>query len=135
MAEENPNKTLRATCFPTGVAMGATWNTELVHRVGIALGKETRARGCSILLGPCVNIHRSPLGGRNFESFSEDPCLSSELAAGETRTLTFILDEESCSFFDPKAGKWVTEPGKFEIQIGSTSRDIRSRAFFTLLEK
>ena len=52
---------------------------ELIHRVGIALGAETRARGCAVLLGPCVNIHRSPLGGRNFESFSEDPCLSSEM--------------------------------------------------------
>jgi beta-glucosidase len=79
MADDNPNYTLPATCFPTGVAMAASWNTELIHRVGIALGEETRARGCAVLLGPCVNIHRSPLGGRNFESFSEDPCLSSRL--------------------------------------------------------
>ena len=81
MDEDNPNHTLPATCFPTGSAMGATWNTELIHRVGIAIGEETRARGCAILLGPCVNIHRSPLGGRNFESFAEDPCLSSQLTA------------------------------------------------------
>jgi beta-glucosidase len=77
--ENNPNRTLPATCFPTGVGLAATWNPELVHRVGIALGDETRARGCSVLLGPCVNIHRSPLGGRNFESYSEDPYLSSRL--------------------------------------------------------
>ena len=79
MDEANPNKTLPATCFPTAVAMAATWNPDLVRRVGIALGRETRARGCAVLLGPCVNIHRSPLGGRNFESFSEDPYLSSRL--------------------------------------------------------
>ena len=83
--DHDPNKTMPATCFPTGVAMGATWNTELIHRVGIALGKETRARNCSVLLGPCVNIHRSPLGGRNFESFSEDPCLASELTVAYIR--------------------------------------------------
>ena len=76
--ETNPNRTLPATCFPTAVAMAATWNPDLIHRVGGALGEETRARGCAILLGPCVNIHRSPLGGRNFESYSEDPYLSSK---------------------------------------------------------
>ena len=78
--ENNPNHTLPATCFPTGVGMAATWNPTLIHRVGVALGEETKARGCSILLGPCVNIHRSPLGGRNFESYSEDPYLSSRMA-------------------------------------------------------
>jgi beta-glucosidase len=80
MDENNPNITLPATCFPTGVALAATWNPTLIHRVGAALGEETKARGCAILLGPCVNIHRSPLGGRNFESYSEDPYLSSRIA-------------------------------------------------------
>ncbi len=79
MDDANPNNTLPATCFPTAVAMAATWNTDLIHRVGSALGEETRARGCAILLGPCLNIHRSPLGGRNFESYSEDPYLSSQM--------------------------------------------------------
>jgi beta-glucosidase len=77
--ESNLNHTLPATCFPTAVGMAATWNPDLIHRVGIALGEETRARGCAILLGPCVNIHRSPLAGRNFESYSEDPYLSSKM--------------------------------------------------------
>ena len=80
MSDDNPNETLPATCFPTGVGLAATWNTELIERVGAALGKETRERGCAIILGPCVNIHRSPLGGRNFESYSEDPYLSSRIA-------------------------------------------------------
>ncbi len=71
--------TIPATCFPTGVGLAATWNTDLINRVGAALGEETRARGCAVLLGPCVNIHRSPLGGRNFESYSEDPYLSSQM--------------------------------------------------------
>jgi len=77
---DEPYQTLPATCFPTAVAMAATWDTELINRVGVALGEEARAKGCAIVLGPCVNIHRSPLGGRNFESFSEDPYLSARLA-------------------------------------------------------
>ncbi|MGD0780576.1 MAG: glycoside hydrolase family 3 C-terminal domain-containing protein [Dehalococcoidales bacterium] len=77
--ETNNNVTIPATCFPTAVGMAATWNPDLIYQVGSALGEETRARGCSILLGPCVNIHRSPLGGRNFESYSEDPYLSARM--------------------------------------------------------
>jgi beta-glucosidase len=77
--ESNPSRTLPATCFPTAVAMAATWNPDLIQNVGVAIGEEARARGCAILLGPCVNIHRSPLGGRNFESYSEDPYLSSRM--------------------------------------------------------
>jgi beta-glucosidase len=65
-----------ATCFPTGISMGACWNPELVEQVGAALGEETRGMDCHILLGPCVNIVRSPLGGRNFETYSEDPYLA-----------------------------------------------------------
>lgn len=68
------------TCFPVGVSMGSTWNPELIARIGEALGEEARSRGVDILLGPTVNIHRSPLAGRNFESFSEDPLLSARLA-------------------------------------------------------
>ena len=80
MSDKEPGVTLEANCFPTGSALAATWNTELVGRVGAAIGKETRAKGCAIILGPCINIQRSPLGGRNFESYSEDPYL----AAGMT---------------------------------------------------
>ncbi len=66
----------KATSFPTGVSMGSSWNPELVKRVGEALAEETAALNCDILLGPCVNIVRCPLGGRNFESYSEDPYLA-----------------------------------------------------------
>lgn len=68
-----------ATCFPTGAAMAASWNPELIERVGMALGAETRALGCDVILGPCVNIVRTPLGGRNFEMLSEDPFLAARL--------------------------------------------------------
>src|SRR5512136_1157113 len=68
-----------ATSFPTGVSMASSWNPELVERVGAALGEETRGMGCDILLGPCVNIVRVPLAGRNFESYSEDPYLAGRI--------------------------------------------------------
>jgi beta-glucosidase len=68
------------TSFPTGITMAATWNVELVEKVGQALGDETHAMDCDILLGPCVNIVRQPLGGRNFETYSEDPFLAGKTA-------------------------------------------------------
>ena len=70
----------KATCFPSGISMGACWNPGLIEEVGKALASETRADRRHILLGPCVNIHRIPTGGRNFESYSEDPYLASRIA-------------------------------------------------------
>ncbi|MFZ3590060.1 glycoside hydrolase family 3 C-terminal domain-containing protein [Bacillus sp. DJP31] len=70
-----------ATCFPSAVGLASTWNRKLIERVGSALGEECQAEDVSILLGPGANIKRSPLCGRNFEYFSEDPYLSSEMAA------------------------------------------------------
>ena len=66
--------------FPCGAALGATWDVELVARVGTALAEEARAKGAHVLLGPTVNLQRTPLGGRHFECFSEDPVLTAELA-------------------------------------------------------
>ncbi len=68
-----------ATCFPPAVTMGCTWNPELVHRVGAAIGVEARAAGLTVVLGPGVNIKRSPLCGRNFEYFSEDPLVAATM--------------------------------------------------------
>lgn len=70
-----------ATAFPTGVSMAASWNPDLIECVGQALGEETLAMGCEVLLGPCVNIMRTPLAGRNFEAYSEDPFLAGRIGA------------------------------------------------------
>lgn len=70
-----------AVCFPPAVALGATWNPDLVRRVGAALGDEASGLGVHVLLGPGMNIKRSPLGGRNFEYLSEDPYLTGSLAS------------------------------------------------------
>ena len=74
------NDSVPATCFPTASALAATWNRDLVYQVGQALGEECREEKVGVILGPGVNIKRSPLCGRNFEYFSEDPYLSGEMA-------------------------------------------------------
>ena len=69
-----------ATCFPTASALSCSWDLDLLRTVGVALGKESQAIDVQILLGPGINMKRSPLGGRNFEYFSEDPVLAGKLA-------------------------------------------------------
>ncbi len=70
----------KSTSFPAGVAMAATWDTLLIRELSKAMALETKAHGRDYLLGPCVGIHRMPLGGRNFESYSEDPYLTARMA-------------------------------------------------------
>src|SRR5438105_10170504 len=71
---------VKTACFPAGISLASTWNTDLLERVGQALAREAKMKGAQVLLAPTVNIQRSPLGGRNFECFSEDPYLSTRLA-------------------------------------------------------
>jgi beta-glucosidase len=70
----------QSTLFPCGILSASTWNRELIYRLGIGLGEDARARGVHILLGPGVNIYRSPFSGRNYEYFGEDPYLAGEIA-------------------------------------------------------
>ena len=70
-----------ATCFPTASALACSWDVALLREVGEALGREARAQDVQVLLGPGLNMKRSPLCGRNFEYFSEDPTLAGKLAA------------------------------------------------------
>jgi beta-glucosidase len=78
-------ETVPATTFPSASALAATWDPELVRRVGAAIGKEAAAHGVTLLLAPGLNIKRHPLGGRNFEYYSEDPLLSGRIAAAFVR--------------------------------------------------
>lgn len=75
------NESIPATCFPTAATVSSSWDRSLVRRMGEALGEEARSERVSVLLGPGTNIKRSPLCGRNFEYFSEDPYLAGEMAA------------------------------------------------------
>lgn len=74
-----------ATCFPTAATLGSTWDEPLLEEVGAAIGREARALGVAVVLGPGLNLKRHPAGGRNFEYFSEDPLISGKLAAALTR--------------------------------------------------
>jgi len=79
----------KATAFPASVSMASTWDTDLIYKVGKAIGTETKARDRNVLLGPCICIHRVPHGGRNFESYGEDPYLTSRM------TVSFVKGVQS----------------------------------------
>ncbi|WP_051761078.1 glycoside hydrolase family 3 C-terminal domain-containing protein [Microbispora rosea] len=81
------NESIPATCFPPAAAVGSSWDPEVAARIGAAVGREGRALGVAVVLGPGVNIKRSPLCGRNFEYYSEDPLLSGVLAAAHVAAL------------------------------------------------
>ncbi|WP_211480948.1 glycoside hydrolase family 3 protein [Arcticibacter eurypsychrophilus] len=72
----------KSTAYPATVMLAATWNEDLAYQYGKALGRDCRARGINILLGPAVNIYRAAMNGRNFEYMGEDPYLTSRIAVG-----------------------------------------------------
>ncbi len=84
--DDNPDhlglgRSLPATCFPPAVTLASSWDPDLIRSVGMALGREARSLGVDVVLGPGIEIKRSPLCGRNFEYYSEDPLLTGRLAA------------------------------------------------------
>lgn len=79
------NDSVPATCFPSAAGLASSWDRDLIFRVGEALGTECQVENVAVLLGPGNNIKRSPLNGRNFEYFSEDPYLASEMAASHVK--------------------------------------------------
>lgn len=79
------NESIEAVCFPTGCAAASSFDRSLLKRIGEAIGRECQAKGVSTILGPAMNIKRSPLCGRNFEYYSEDPLVAVEMAAAFTQ--------------------------------------------------
>ena len=80
------NDSYEATCFPTASSVACSWDPVLIGQMAEGIAKEAKELGVSVVLGPGINIKRSPLCGRNFEYYSEDPFLAGELAAYSART-------------------------------------------------
>lgn len=89
LCSDGPRGPHFSTSFPVGVAFGATWNPLLIEQAAVVMGKESRAEGATMLLGPMLNIQRDPLGGRFFENYTEDPFLNSEI------TVAFVKGVQS----------------------------------------
>ena len=94
----------KTAAFPVGIALGSTWNVDLLREVGRALAREARDKGAGVLLAPTVNLFRSTLNGRNFESYAEDPLLAGKLgvayiqglqSAGIAATVKHYVGNES----------------------------------------
>ncbi|MCJ1674488.1 MULTISPECIES: glycoside hydrolase family 3 C-terminal domain-containing protein [unclassified Rathayibacter] len=93
------NDALPSTCFPPAVAVGSSWDPEIAAQVGAAVGREALALGVAVVLGPGVNIKRSPLCGRNFEYYSEDPLLSGVLGAAHVKAMQDVGPGASVKHF------------------------------------
>ena len=123
-----------ATCFPPATGLASSFNSELVERVGRALGDEARAQGVSVLLGPGVNIKRSALCGRNFEYFSEDPLVSGELGAAWVRGLQSRGVGASLKHFAANNQETNRMTVSAEVDV-RTLREIYLPAFETIVKR
>ena len=123
-----------STAFPTASASASSWDRDLLATMGAALGVEARALGVDVLLGPGVNIKRSPLCGRNFEYFSEDPLLSGELGAAWVRGLRTHGVGASVKHY--VANDQETDRMKISAEVDErTLREIYLKAFQRVIEK
>ena len=121
-------RTGAATAFPVSINMAASWDTALIHRYGVALGEETKAKGKNCILGPCVGIHRFPLNGRNFESFGEDPFLSSRMAVNVVQGVQSQGVIATVKHFACNDQEW--ERNQYDVQVDErTLREIHLPAF------
>jgi beta-glucosidase len=123
-----------STGFPTASAMGASWDRDLVRRVARAIGEEARALGVQVVLGPGINMKRSPLCGRNFEYFSEDPMLSGELGAAYVSGVQSVGVGASLKHF--AANNQETERTRISVEADErTLRETYLAAFERVIDK
>jgi beta-glucosidase len=137
--DENPDhlglgRSLPATCFPPAVTLASSWDRQLIEEVGAALGAEACAAGVDVVLGPGLNIKRSPLCGRNFEYFSEDPYLSGTLAAAMVNGIQSQNVAACVKHF--AANNQETDRQRVSAQVDErTLREIYLRAFQVALRQ
>lgn len=123
-----------ATCFPTASALGSSWDTALLEEVGAAIAEECLAQDVSILLGPGVNMKRTPLCGRNFEYFSEDPILAGEMGAALVRGVQSRGVGTSLKHYACNNQEWERMWISAEVDE-RTLREIYLRAFERVVKK
>jgi len=111
----------RATAFPAGVGIAATWNTNLTEKVASIIAKEAKSKGRNYLLGPCLNILRHPLGGRNFESYGEDPFLAGRMAVAFVKGIQGQNILASIKHFACNNQEWK----RHHIDVGVNERGLR----------
>ena len=113
--------------LPAGIALAATWNTELANEIGVALGRQCRARGVHILLAPGVNIYRSPLCGRNFEYMGEDPFLASAMAVPLIEGVQSQQVLATVKHFACNNQEWERHKVSSEVDERAPARNLLSR--------